>query len=99
MKAYMPMEIIKNNSANGGASGSESNLFYGSITLQNYGVKKRLIKKYQANKVRKWENRWVFHPSSACGLGLPTLRGIGGNKDEIPVGYSCDELWLRKWVS
>ena len=37
---------------------------FSNIIPQKAGVKKRVIKKFQACKVRKWEHRWVLHPGS-----------------------------------
>jgi len=28
------------------------------------GIKKRIIKKLQQNRARKWESRWVLHPGA-----------------------------------
>ena len=37
---------------------------FSNILPQKAGVKRRVIKKFQANKARKWEHRWVLHPGS-----------------------------------
>ena len=37
---------------------------FSNIIPQKSGVKKRIIKKFQSCRSRKWERRWVLHPGS-----------------------------------
>jgi hypothetical protein len=57
---------------------TQSQLMFSQINPVRCGLKKRIIKKFQQSRARKWENRWVLHP----GAGEPGSLRLNANANE-----------------
>lgn len=65
---------------------------FSQVNPQKCGIKKRIIKKFQQCRARKWESRWVLHPGAGEAGALRPPK----NTDNPEVRNSQDSDDSRK---